>query len=65
MKVEAAVFMADHLPANAQLAGEKRHGTGLCVSLQKYYLLYGLTPGNLINSVGKGEIKKADGSDEV
>lgn len=26
MKVEAAVFIADHLPANAQLAGVKRHG---------------------------------------
>lgn len=26
MKAEAAVFMADHLPANAQLAGVKRHG---------------------------------------
>jgi len=33
MKIEAAAFIVDHLPANAQLAGVKRRSMGLCMSL--------------------------------
>lgn len=61
-EVEAAVFIADHLPVNTQLAGVKKHGT-VCEPLEILFVLW--SDSWKCDRAGKGEIKMANGTDEM